>query len=30
MINTLWTFGDSFTHGSGCLNDNPFTIKYNK
>jgi hypothetical protein len=30
MINTLWTFGDSFTYGSGCLDDNPFTIKYKK
>jgi hypothetical protein len=30
MINTLWTFGDSFTHGDESLKDNPFTIKYKK
>ena len=26
----LWTFGDSFTAGCGCLDNEVFTIKYKK
>jgi hypothetical protein len=26
----LWTFGDSFTKGCGCLDGEPFNIKYKK
>jgi hypothetical protein len=27
-MNKLWTFGDSFTAGNGCLNTDPFSIEY--
>ena len=30
MINTLWTFGDSFTYGNGCLPKNIYAIQYKK
>jgi hypothetical protein len=30
MIKKLWTFGDSFTAGCGCLDNEVFTIKYKK
>jgi len=30
MSNTLWTFGDSFTHGNGCLPNEPYFLKYKK
>jgi hypothetical protein len=29
-MSTLWTFGDSFTAGNGCLDNEEFTIKYKK
>ena len=30
MINTLWTFGDSFTYGSGCLANEIYPYRYKK
>jgi hypothetical protein len=30
MNNTLWTFGDSFTYGNGCLPNNIYTAQYKK
>ena len=30
MINTIWTFGDSFTHGNGCLSNNIYATQYKK
>ena len=29
-MNTLWTFGDSFTAGNGCLDNEEYPIKYKK
>jgi hypothetical protein len=30
MINTLWTFGDSFTYGNGCLANEIYPTQYKK
>lgn len=30
MINTLWTFGDSFTYGNGCLPNEIYQTQYKK